>query len=466
MYGPRALIDELIPIGILVTVITVVVMRLPRVDVGHTDAFRRRRALNWLPLGITYALLYFGRYNLVVLKDVQAITEGQYGYIFGAGAAVYGLSFFINGPLADRLGGRLTILIAAFGSAVCNIALGLVVKRGDLGDDTALLATIYGANMYFQSFGAVSIVKVNSAWFHVRERGVFGGIFGILISLGIYFAFDWGHRIAEFSPDALEWVFWIPALTLLAFWMIDLPLVRDSPAHAGQKDFDPGDASSGDDGPREPAVRVFKRLLSNPIIITIALIEFCSGFLRNAIMHWYRDFAKGVGLKESFVYEHWGMILCIAGMTGGIFAGVISDRLFQSRRGPIAAVLYAIMLVGAIAIIPLLTWPMSIGWVVAFMSMAIIGVHGMLSGTASADFGGKKNAGIAVGIIDGAVYFGTFFQSVVLGNLLPAKGTAEAKDIDNWQIWPIAMAPVALIGLVLALKVWHARPQPRAKPAA
>jgi OPA family glycerol-3-phosphate transporter-like MFS transporter len=460
------LVDELIPIGILVTVITVVVMRLPRVDVGHTDAFRHRRALNWLPLGITYALLYFGRYNLVVLKDVQALTEGQYGYIFGAGAAVYGLSFFINGPLADRLGGRLTILIAAFGSAVCNIVLGLVVKRGDLGDDTALLATIYGANMYFQSFGAVSIVKVNSAWFHVRERGVFGGIFGILISLGIYFAFDWGHRIAEFSPDALEWVFWVPAITLLVFWMIDLPLVRDSPAHAGHRDFDPGDASSGDDGPREPAVRVFKRLLSNPIIITIALIEFCSGFLRNAIMHWYRDFAKGVGLKESFVYEHWGMILCIAGMTGGIFAGVISDRLFQSRRGPIAAVLYGIMLVGAIAIIPLLTWPMSVGWVVAFMSMAIIGVHGMLSGTASADFGGKKNAGIAVGIIDGAVYFGTFFQSVVLGNLLPAKGTAEASDIDNWQIWPIAMVPVALIGLALALKVWHARPQPRVKPTA
>ena len=43
--------------------------------------------------------------------------------------------------------------------------------------------------MYFQSFGAVSIVKVNAAWFHVRERGTFGGIFGVLISLGLYLAF-------------------------------------------------------------------------------------------------------------------------------------------------------------------------------------------------------------------------------------------------------------------------------------
>ena len=41
-----------------------------------------------------------------------------------------------------------------------------------------------------------------------------------------------------------------------------------------------------------------------------------------------------------------------------------------------------------------------VGWLVVVMSLAVIGVHGMLSGTASADFGGRKNAGTAVGIID------------------------------------------------------------------
>ena len=57
---------------------------------------------------------------------------------------------------------------------------------------------IYAANMYFQSFGAVAVVKVNAPWFHVRERGVFGAIFGILISLGIYFAYQWGDLILEY----------------------------------------------------------------------------------------------------------------------------------------------------------------------------------------------------------------------------------------------------------------------------
>jgi OPA family glycerol-3-phosphate transporter-like MFS transporter len=61
-----------------------------------------------------------------------------------------------------------------------------------------LTVLLNALNMYFQSFGAVSIVKVNAPWFHVRERGVLGGLFGILISLGLYFSYDWSRS----SPRA------------------------------------------------------------------------------------------------------------------------------------------------------------------------------------------------------------------------------------------------------------------------
>src|SRR5258708_26775702 len=56
--------------------------------------------------------------------------------------------------------------------------------------------------MYFQSYGAVSIIKVKAHWFHVRERGVFGAIFGTLISFGVYFAFDWGQAIVNMTKAA------------------------------------------------------------------------------------------------------------------------------------------------------------------------------------------------------------------------------------------------------------------------
>jgi len=79
----------------------------------------------------------------------------------------------------------------------------------------------------------------------------------------------------------------------------------------------------------------------------------------------------------------------------------------------------------------------------------------MLSGTASMDFGGKKNVGTAVGIIDGMVYLGATAQSWIYAFLLPS-GEAE-KITSNWISWPIVMAPVALIGFILAMKIWNAR---------
>src|SRR5256885_5776336 len=198
------LTGEVVPILVLCGVIAVVVRRLPRVELGHTPAFRRRRVLNWLPLGLTYAFLYMARYNLVALKDpsMHLISGKDFGEIDGYGSIIYGLAFFLNGPLTDRYGGRLAILVAAAGAAVCNLAIGLIMATTGSPPEFWGLVVLFSLNMYFQSFGAVAIVKVNASWFHLRERGTFGGIFGILISLGLYFAFDWGNRIAVTAcPD-------------------------------------------------------------------------------------------------------------------------------------------------------------------------------------------------------------------------------------------------------------------------
>ncbi len=463
----KPLSDDLLPIGILIAVIVLVLARLPKVELGHTTAFRHRRLLNWLPLGLTYSFLYFGRYNIKQFQGI-GLTEAEYGTVFGVGSAVYGIAFLLNGPLTDRWGGRATILIAAAGSAAANGLLGYMAITGNtfgLSPVTAY-SIVFALNMYFQSFGAVSIVKVNAAWFHVRERGTFGGIFGILISLGLYFAYDVGKRIVQHA--SVQWLFWIPAIILVIFFVLSYLFVRNQPSDTGHPDFDLGDAASDD---KLSVKQVFVKLLTHPIILTISLIELCSGFLRQAILQWGVDFGRGVGVGKTFVFENWGMVSCIAGITGGIFAGAISDHLFQSRRSPVSGVLYGIMLGGAILIVPLLDTPTSIGWVVAFMSMAIIGVHGMLTATASADFAGKKNTGMAVGIIDGFVYLGSTIQSFLYGAMLPAakirdaKGclvsNPEAAKTENWTVWPYAMIPVALIGFVLTLRIWNARPTPK-----
>ncbi len=94
-----------------------------------------------------------------------------------------------------------------------------------------IFSVIYALNMYFQSYGAVSIIKVKAHWFHVRERGVFGAIFGTLISFGVYFAFDWGQAIIDMTKlnapmptsavERLLRAIFVPAgLTVDATWAV------------------------------------------------------------------------------------------------------------------------------------------------------------------------------------------------------------------------------------------------------
>jgi hypothetical protein len=98
--------------------------------------------------------------------------------------------------------------------------------------------------------------------------------------------------------------------------------------------------------------------------------------------------------------------------------------------------------------------PMSALWLglMAFLvSLSVIGVHGVLSGTATMDFGGKQGAGTAVGVIDGFVYLGTALQSVALGWL----------TTRSWSYWPLFLFPFGVIGFLLCLRIWHAKPSPR-----
>ena len=151
----------------------------PEGKITHSREFRVRRFLNWFPLGLTYAMLYMGRYNLTVAKtslSQKLMTKEDFGIIFFAGTIVYATSFLVNGPLVDRIGGRKGMIITAVGSMCANLAMGLYLNTllSDPGGEhlslRVVFSVLYAVNMYFQSFGAVSILKVNVHWFHLSER--------------------------------------------------------------------------------------------------------------------------------------------------------------------------------------------------------------------------------------------------------------------------------------------------------
>jgi OPA family glycerol-3-phosphate transporter-like MFS transporter len=80
--------------------------------------------------------------------------------------------------------------------------------------------------------------------------------------------------------------------------------------------------------------------------------------------------------------------------------------------------------------------------------MAVTGVHSLMSGTAAADFGGRRATATSSGIVDGFVYLGTGIQSFSLGFL----------TTWNWHWWPVFLMPFALIGFYLATRIWNKLP--------
>ena len=425
---------------------------------SHSDAFRRRRFLNWFPLGLTYATFYMGRYNFNASKDtiegLYGLTKAQSGTIASTGFIVYALSVFVNGPLADRLGGRRAILLGAFGACALNAAIALMFGAHWDGRIITVMSALYGVNMYFQSFGALSVVKVNAAWFHVRERGVLGGWFGTMISLGYFFALGIGGFIVAKLP--LFYAYLIPSGVILAMALVDLAVVRDRPSGAGFADFATGDedpsAAAAPSGP-EPEPRFFdvvKLVFKNPVLRVMAMAEFCTGLVRQGLLLYFGQFLKEVHhvAKASFGYEVASTGITVGGIVGALACGFLSDRVFSSRRTPVAFIFYLGQIVSLLAL-GWVTSPTAAVYLVPVCAMWIFGVHGMLTGAASMDFGGKKAAATAAGLLDGVQYLGSGLTGVGLGALL---------DKYHWGIWTVSLAPFSAVGALLMLWLWNATP--------
>ena len=186
-----------------------------------------------------------------------------------------------------------------------------------------------------------------------------------------------------------------------------------------------------------------------------------TGFVRGAVMKWTYIFLPETGHASSYIYQHWGMTICCAGILGGLVAGMFSDRLFQSRRGPSAAILYALT-AGVLAVAAVFIYSPAAAVLLAVAMMSLIGIHGMLSATASMDFAGTRNVGVAVGIIDGMVYLGNGTQSILYGALLPEKSEpgqvgGPAADPDNWLSLPIICSIVAGVAFLVCMRLWNAK---------
>jgi OPA family glycerol-3-phosphate transporter-like MFS transporter len=130
----------------------------------------------------------------------------------------------------------------------------------------------------------------------------------------------------------------------------------------------------------------------------------------------------------------------LGGILGGLSIGYLSDKLFQSRRAPIACVFFLLQVLSMF----LLVKSPSMGFA-AFMVMLnciwAFGIHGIVAGTCSMDFGGTKGVATA----------GPLQRHPLPGASLSGAPLGSAIDKWGWNAWWMFIALFCLIGAALMM---------------
>jgi MFS transporter, OPA family, glycerol-3-phosphate transporter len=454
----------------------------------HNPEFRRRRTINWLSLGFLYAFFYMTRYNYTavapILADIMGWKNTELGVFETMMPLIYGIAVVLNGPFADRIGGKRAFLMGAVGVAVMNLLFGLAsyaviapavwegaglarhvvtptgLQFGLTGETLlTMMAIVWGINGFFQSFGALSIVKVNAQWFHVRERGTFAGVFGVLIRMGLLLAFQGVPLILLAFP--WQYAFWIPGACVAILFVINYTMMENSPKDAGLGEFDTGDSTEDDSQPSSLKY-VLQKVFASRVTWMIALGSMMIGFVRRSVVDawWPKYFVDFHGANKAlfatylpYLVATWGIAL--AGIAGGFVFGIASDRTFGGRRAPVITFGF----IGMAVVLALfgVSDLMGFGPVIAacclvLLSFFVNGAHGMIGGAASMDFGGKKAAATAAGMFDGMQYLAGAFVGMGVGYITTNWG---------WEAWHWAPIPFALFGAWVMSRLWNVLPKGR-----
>jgi sugar phosphate permease len=447
----------------------------------YPAGFRARRGLNWASLGLMYAAYYMCRYNFrFATPGMQAefgFSTTQIADMIAIWSLTYGTGQLVNGLLCDKIGGKRSMQIGAFGTILVNLLLGLLplaVIGGALAAsakvlgvsrvDPAFLAIsgIWLVNGWFQSFGAPGMVKVNAAWFRRTERGTFAGIFGFMIQLGQVASSKLSPLILNgislgvlvIAPGKWRWLFILPPLVTLAAAVFMSWAAKSAPEEAGY----PGVIEDEIDNSAGVTVSLresFKTIFTHPLVWFYAVAYGCTGAVRSssdqlAILYFQEQL--GMNMKADIPrVVIWTLALMPMAAVGGSFiSGWVSDRFFRGHRSPVAMVLYlleaGVISGSALLLLKGLVGPTPAGiltgcGILIMISFTANSTHSIVGAAAPMDIGGKKMAGFASGVIDSFQYYGGAISLILTGRVLDA-----TKAQHGWLFWYVIMAGFGVLG--------------------
>jgi OPA family sugar phosphate sensor protein UhpC-like MFS transporter len=408
-------------------------------------------AVTWL----AYAGFYLTRKSFAVAKiplsdpSGLALSNEMLAKIDFAYLAAYAVGQFFWGLCGDRYGTRRVILIGMFGAVLAAVGMGA--------SSLLVLLVVFSAiHGIFQSSGWAPLSKNLGCFFSQRERGSIMGLWCTNYALGGFLATVLAARAAELW--GWRWAFYLPAIVLLVVWVTFIFFQRDRPEDVG---LPPIESYHGENEPvlksnetpadePEGSWKVVWEVLTNPMVLLLAAVYFFMKPARYAILLWgpkYVNEKLGTSVTKSGAI---GALFELAGPVSVLVAGVLSDKLFRSRRMPISVLCLASM---AVVLFVIDKFPVSKLWFggcLFLMGLLIYAPDSLVSGTAAVDFGTKKGASTASGVINGCGSIGA-----IVGGTLP--GFFEKRW--GWDGVFTLLAGSVLIAALLLLPKWNSLPR-------
>jgi OPA family glycerol-3-phosphate transporter-like MFS transporter len=407
-------------------------------------------AVTWLAYaGFNLTRMSFAVSKVGIQNDAALrMTQPQMGWVDGAFLAAYAIGQFFWGAAGDRFGPRKVVLTGM----ACSVVAGLVMGACST---VAMFVALFFVQGLCQASGWAPLVKNVGNFFSRRERGFVLGLWCSNYALGGLVA----SVVASFVAEHLGWrsAFFLPALMLLAIWVLFFFLQRDRPEDVGlpaveSYHHEPVPVVKAGETPRdepEGSWKVIREAMTSPMVLRLGLAYFCLKPTRYAILFWGPKYVYdrlGTGLAEAGLLSS---LFEFAGPVSIVLSGVLSDRVFGARRMPVSVL--ALLLLGA-----LLTWLDQLSptrWVLG-ASLFMLGflayaADAMIAGVAAVDFGAKRGASTATGLING---FGSV--GAMIGGLIPGL----LQETWGWQRIFTGLA-VAVFGAALLLwPKWNAVP--------
>ena len=199
------------------------------------------------------------------------------------------------------------------------------------------------------------------------------------------------------------------------------------------------------------AVRLYLRMLGNWEVWTAAIGALFCKITRYSFLFWlplYLTQRRGYTTGEA---GYTSSIFKLAGFGGALLVGYVSDKLMQSRRLPVAAM----MMWGLAVACWLHPWLAEHGRWGGALGIALIGImnHGpdsVLQGAAAQDIGTRWGVGKTSGFINGVSSVGQLISAYLVGTV---------SQRYSWDVlFYVFMALAFAGGSVLATRLRHANP--------